>query len=122
MEMRDVSYQELFPILASEHVQFKEVGSTIDATKFPAGTIHAGYCIAHNVDTGKWEPYQDGGKYTDYGVTAAYFENDGINDTFFGELIVRGSVYRRQIKNYSVPFALKVPMIRFVEEGARYYS
>ncbi|MFP7479468.1 hypothetical protein [Terribacillus saccharophilus] len=115
--MKEMSYRDLFPILASEHVQFKEVGVTLDATKFPNGIIHAGYCIALNGDTGKWEPYQVEGIYVDYGVTVAYFENDGINDTIFGQTIVRGSVFKKKLKNYSVLFAQKTPMIRYVTES-----
>lgn len=69
MRRQEKSYRKAFPILASESVQFIEAGATIDAKTFPIGYVPAGYCIAQNVVTGKWEPYQDDGEYVDYGVT-----------------------------------------------------
>lgn len=92
-------------ILASEHVQFIEVGATLDATAFPVGTIEVGTLIARNSSSGKFEPYP--GDATDETTGAATFaagyedpavlnidvNNDGENDTIVGEVIVRGSVY-----------------------------
>ena len=35
-------------ILASTHLQFREVGGTLDATKFPVGLVEVGTCIVKN--------------------------------------------------------------------------
>lgn len=86
-------------ILASEHVQFIEVGATLDATKFPVGTVEVGTLIARNTTTGKFEPYVETVAGTlepgfeDFSVLNVDFVNDGENDTIVGEVIVRGSVY-----------------------------
>jgi len=86
-------------ILASEHVQFIEVGATLDATAFPVGTIAVGTLIARNTTTGKFVPYTETTAGTlepnreDFGVLNIDVENDGENDTIVGEVIIRGSVY-----------------------------
>jgi hypothetical protein len=86
-------------ILASEHVQFIEVGGTLDALAFPAGTIALGTLVARNSTSGKFEPYAETTPGTlepgfeDFGVLNIDVENDGENDTVVGEIIVRGSVY-----------------------------
>jgi hypothetical protein len=86
-------------ILASEHVQFIEVGATLDATAFPAGVIELGTLIARNETTGKFEPYSETTPgtlepgFTDFSVLNIDVNNDGVNDTIVGEVIIRGSVY-----------------------------
>ncbi|WP_079516524.1 hypothetical protein [Rossellomorea marisflavi] len=86
-------------ILASEHVQFIEVGATLDATVFGAGTIELGTLIARNSSTGKFEPYNETTEGTlepgfeDFGVLNIDVKSDGENDIIVGEVIVRGSVY-----------------------------
>jgi hypothetical protein len=86
-------------ILASEHVQFIEVGATLDATAFPVGKIAVGTLIARNETTGKFEPYSETTPgtlepgFTDFSVLNIDVDNDGENDTIVGEVIIRGSVY-----------------------------
>lgn len=86
-------------ILASEHVQFIEVGATLDATAFPVGTIELGTLIARNSTSGKFEPYAETTPGTlepgfeDFAVLNIDVVNDGENDTIVGEVIIRGSVY-----------------------------
>jgi hypothetical protein len=86
-------------ILASEHVQFIEVGGTLDATAFPAGLIEVGTLIARNETSGKFEPYSETTAgtlepgFTDFSVLNIDVQNDGTNDTIVGEIIIRGSVY-----------------------------
>lgn len=86
-------------ILASEHVQFIEVGATLDAVAFGAGKIELGALIARNETTGKFEPYNETTPgtlepgYTDFGVLNIDVNSDGENDIIVGEVIIRGSVY-----------------------------
>ena len=82
-------------ILASEHVQFIEVGGTMDATAFDTGIVPVGTLVARNETSGKFEPFNgtDLTGYTDFGVLNIDFANDGENDTIVGEIIIRGSVY-----------------------------
>lgn len=107
-------------ILASSHVQFKEVGGTMDATKFPVGVVDVGTCIAKNNTTGKYEPYNETtsgtfeGGYSDPVITNVDFYNDGENDTVIGELIVRGSVYEPKLTGVTDAFKAALPMVRFV--------
>lgn len=107
-------------ILASTHLQFKEVGGTLDATKFPAGKVDVGTCIARNATTGKFEPYVDGaegalGDFDDFVILNVDFINDGTHDTFVGELIVRGSVYEAKLVGVTDAFKAATPMIRYVK-------
>ena len=107
-------------ILASSHLQFKEVGGTMDAEAFPVGLIEVGTCIVKNNDTGKYEPYADGeeggfpGGFSDPVILNVDFENDGTNDTIVGELIIRGSVYEPKLIGVTEAFKEKLPMVRFV--------
>lgn len=82
-------------ILASEHVQFLEVGATMDARAFATGKVEIGTLVARNTASGKFEPFngEDLTGYEDFGVLNIDFINDGENDTIVGEIIIRGSVY-----------------------------
>lgn len=107
-------------ILASTHLQFREVGGTLDATKFPVGLVDVGTCIARNKSTGKYEPYEEEtpgtfpSTYDDPVILNVDFENDGTNDTIVGELIVRGSVYGAKLIGVTDAFKAATPMIRYV--------
>lgn len=103
-------------ILASTHLQFKEVGGTMDATAFPVGHVDVGLVIGKNATSGKFEPYTDAGEYVDYAILNVDFVNDGVNDTIVGELIVRGSVYEAKLVGVTAAFKEATPMIRYVTE------
>lgn len=109
-------------ILASTHLQFKQVGATLDATAFPVGHVDVGTAIALNSTTGKFEPYQDGAEgalpdgYEDFAILNVDFNNDGENDTIVGEVIVRGSVYEAKLVGVTATFKQATPMIRYVSE------
>lgn len=91
-------------ILASEHVQFIEVGATLDGAAFRAkyadGYIPLGELIARNTTTGKFVPYSETTAGTlepnreDFSVLNIDVQLDAdSNDVIVGEVIVRGSVY-----------------------------
>ena len=106
-------------ILASAHVQFKEVGGTFDATAFPVGVVEVGQCAIKNDTTGKYEPNADNAGslpagYSDPVILNVDFENDGETDTVVGELIVRGSVYEPKLVDVTAGFKAALPMVRFV--------
>ena len=103
-------------ILASSHVQFKEVGGTMDATKFSVGKVEAGTVLARVTSTGKYVPFKVGEitTYDDYAILNVDFMNDGKTDTIVGELIVRGSVYKAKLVGVTAEFIAKTPMIRYV--------
>lgn len=107
-------------ILASSHLQFKEVGGTMDATKFPTGVVEVGTCIARNIASKKFEPYKETEEgtlepgYDEFCVLNVDFENDGTADTIVGELIVRGSVYDAKLVGVTAAFKAATPMIRYV--------
>ncbi len=101
-------------ILASSHVQFKEVGGTLDATKFAVGKVEVGQAIARNATTGKFEPFTKVDGYDDFVLLNVDFINDGVTDTHVGELIVRGSVYKAKLIGVTDEFKAKTPMIRYV--------
>lgn len=103
-------------ILASTHLQFKEVGGTMDATKFPVGVVDVGQVIGHNATSGKFEPFTDAGTYDDFAILNVDFDNDGVNDTIVGELIVRGSVYNAKLVGVTAKFKAATPLIRYVSE------
>lgn len=110
-------------ILASEHVQFIEVGGTLDAKAFGKGKIEIGTLVARNTTTNKFEPYQDDGEgnfpagFEDPGVLNIDVECDGENDIIVGEIIVRGSVYEAKLPQApSEAFKAKNDNIRFVRE------
>lgn len=103
-------------ILASTHLQFKEVGGTMDATKFPVGKVDVGQVLGHNATSGKFEPFTDAGVYDDFCILNVDFINDGVNDTIVGELIVRGSVYVAKLVGVTAKFKTATPMIRYVSE------
>ena len=101
-------------ILASTHFQFKEVGATLDATKFPVGKVEVGTALARNEGTGKYEPFTTVTGYDDFVVLNIDFINDGVTDTHVGELLVRGSVYKAKLVGVTDEFKAKTPMIRYV--------
>lgn len=102
-------------ILASEHVQFIEVGATMDSKKFPVGTVALGTLVARNTTTGKFEPFSTATGYEDFGVLNIDFVNDGAYDTIVGEIIVRGSVYADKLPTAPVAaFKTANPMIRYI--------
>lgn len=103
-------------ILASSHLQFKEVGGTMDATKFPVGHVDVGQVLGKNGTTKKFEPFTDAGTYVDFAILNVDFVNDGENDTIVGELIVRGSVYEAKLVGVTAKFKVATPMIRYVSE------
>ncbi len=103
-------------ILASTHLQFKEVGGTMDATAFPVGLVDVGQVLGHNATTGLFEPFTDVGVYDDFAILNVDFINDGVNDTVVGELIVRGSVYNAKLIGVTAKFKTATPMIRYVSE------
>jgi hypothetical protein len=109
-------------ILASEHVQFIEVGGTLDASAFGAGTIALGTAVARNTSTGKFEPYAETTAGTfepgfeDAGILNIDAECNGTDDIIVGEIIVRGSVYQGKLP--AVPtdaFKAKNDNIRYVK-------
>lgn len=107
-------------ILASTHLQFREVGGTLDATKFPEGLVEVGTCIVRNTTSGKFEPYTEAvagtfpDGFDDPVILNVDFINDGVNDTIVGELIVRGSVYGAKLVGVTDAFKTATPMIRYV--------
>ena len=101
-------------ILASSHVQFKEVGGTLDATKFSAGKVEVGQALARSESTGKYEPYTTTTGFNDFVILNVDFINDTKTDVHVGELIVRGSVYEKKLKGVDANFKAKTPMIRYV--------
>ncbi|MED3974603.1 hypothetical protein P4639_14515 [Priestia megaterium] len=101
-------------ILASTHLQFREVGGTLDATKFPVGLVEVGTCLGLNGTSGKFEPFTDAGTFTDFAILNVDFENDGENDTVVGELIIRGSVYGAKLVGVTTKFKTATPLIRYV--------
>lgn len=101
-------------ILASSHVQFKEVGGTMDAAKFATGKVEVGTAVARNASTGKFEPFTTVEGYDDFCILNVDFINDGKTDTHVGELIVRGSVYKAKLVGVTEEFKAKTPMIRYV--------
>lgn len=103
-------------ILASTHLQFKEVGGTMDATAFPVGNVALGQVLGKNATTNKFEPFTDVGVYEDLCILNVDFDNDGVNDTIVGELIVRGSVYEAKLVGVTAKFKTATPMIRYVSE------
>lgn len=103
-------------ILASTHLQFKEVGGTMDATKFPVGVVDVGQVIGKNPTSGKFEPFTDEGTFDDLAILNVDFENNGVDDTIVGELIVRGSVYEAKLVGVTAKFKAATPMIRYVSE------
>lgn len=103
-------------ILASTHLQFKEVGGTMDADAFPNGLVDVGQAIGKNPTSGKFEPFTDAGTYDDFAILNVDFVNDGENDTIVGELIVRGSVYDAKLIGATAKFKEATPMIRYVSE------
>lgn len=109
-------------ILASTHLQFKQVGATLDATAFPTGIVEVGTAIAQNSTTGKFEPYNESTPgtlepgYEDFAILNVDFENDGENDAVVGEVIVRGSVYEAKLVGVTDEFKKATPMIRYVSE------
>jgi len=109
-------------ILASTHLQFKQVGATMDATKFPVGHVDVGTAVARNLTTGKFEPYMETeagtleAGYDEFSILNVDFTNDGTNDTIVGEVIVRGSVYDAKLIGVTDAFRAATPMIRYVKE------
>ena len=109
-------------ILASTHLQFKQVGATLDAKKFPVGHVDVGQAIARNLTTGKFEPYAESEEgtlepgYDEFSILNVDFVNDGENDTIVGEVIVRGSVYDAKLIGVTDAFRAATPMIRYVKE------
>jgi hypothetical protein len=103
-------------ILASTHLQFKEVGGTLDAKAFPVGKVEVGQVIAKDATSKKFVPYVDGGTYSDLAILNVDFVNDGENDTIVGELIVRGSVYEAKLVGVTDAFKDATPMIRYVNQ------
>ncbi len=109
-------------ILASEHVQFIEVGGTLDAAAFGAGTIELGTAVARNTTSGKFEPYAETTSgtfepgYEDPAILNIDVECDGENDVIVGELIVRGSVYEAKLPEVPADgFKAKNDNIRYVK-------
>lgn len=103
-------------ILASTHLQFREVGGTLDAKKFPKGLVEVGTVIGLNATTGKFEPFTDTGTFVDYAILNVDYENNGVNDTIVGELIVRGSVYAAKLIGLTDKFKAATPLIRYVTQ------
>lgn len=109
-------------ILASTHLQFKQVGATLDATKFGVGLVDVGQAVARNLTTGKFEPYAETEAgtletgYDEFSILNVDFINDGVNDTIVGEVIVRGSVYDAKLVGVTDAFRAATPMIRYVKE------
>jgi hypothetical protein len=107
-------------ILANSHVQFKEVGGTMDATKFPVGVVAVGTCIARNTTTKKFEPYAEAtagtvpAGFDEFTILNVDFDNDGTTDTIVGELLVRASVYEAKLVGVTAGFKTRTPMIRYV--------
>lgn len=110
-------------ILASEHVQFLEVGATLDAAAFGAGTIELGTLIVRNTTSGKFEPYAETTDGTfepgfeDAAVLNIDVESNGTDDIIVGEVIVRGSVYADKLPAAPTEaFKAKNDNIRYVKE------
>lgn len=109
-------------ILASEHVQFMEVGATLDATAIGEKYLPVGTAIARNTSTGLFEEYKET---TEDGTFQPGYDEPGIlnvdvnirkNNVIVGEVIVRGSVYDAKLEsNVTDAFKAKTPMIRYVK-------
>lgn len=105
-------------ILASSHLQFKEVGGTFDATAFPTGLVDVGTCVVRNDTTGKFEPYTDAKEgVSDHCILNVDFINDGVHDTVVGELLIRASVYEPKLVGVTDAFKAATPMIRYVKHS-----
>lgn len=110
-------------LATSTHFQFREVGGTLDAKKFPVGLVDVGTCIARNTTTGKFEPYEEAtagtfpSGYDDPVILNVDFMNDGENDTIVGELLVRASVYGAKLIGVTDAFKARTPLIRYVYEA-----
>lgn len=110
-------------ILASEHLQFKEAGATLDAAAFGAGLIEVGTLIARNTTSGKFEPYSETTPgtfepgYDEPAVLNIDVDCNGVDDVIVGEVIIRGSVYADKLPVAPTDaFKAATPMIRYISE------
>lgn len=101
-------------ILASEHLQFLEVGATV---KGGEGKLECGQAIARVTATGKFVKFvaANVATYDEFGILNVDVDAT-TNDAIVGEVIVRGSVYDAKLIGADDAFKAKVPMIRFVKE------
>lgn len=104
-------------ILASEHLQFKEAGATLDAAVFGQGLIEVGTLIARNTTSGKFEPFTTLEGYDEPSVLNIDVECNGVDDIIVGEVIIRGSVYEQKLPVApTAEFKAATPMIRYINE------
>jgi hypothetical protein len=105
-------------ILASEHLQYLEVGATLDAQAFGEGHIELGTAIARNQNTGKYEPFTTAEGYEDFAILNIDADCNGEDDIIVGEVIIRGSVYDAKLPdNVTEEFkTLTQPLIRYVKD------
>lgn len=103
-------------ILASEHVQFIEVGITVAGGQ---GVLETGQALVRDTATGKFVKYTE--------TTAGTFEPNReepvvlnvdvdatTHDAIVGEVIVRGSVYDAKLIGVTDAFKAKTPLIRYI--------
>jgi hypothetical protein len=120
LETGKTSFKSGKNILASTHLQYIEVGATLDAKKFGAKYVECGTAIARNTTTRKFEPYTDGADgllptgYDEFSILDADWNCDGQNDGIVGQVIVRGSVYEAKLVGVTTTFKQATPLIRYV--------
>lgn len=108
-------------ILASEHLQYMEVGVTLDASKIGTKYLPVGTAIARNTTTGLFEEYKETTSdefepgFDEPGILNVDVNVKGLN-VVVGEVIIRGSVYSEKLEeNVTDAFKAKTPMIRYVK-------
>ena len=114
LQTSSTSFKSGINILASEHLQFLEVGATI---KGGEGLLPAGQAIARVAATGKFVKFVDANVATYDEFAILNVDVDATtNDAIVGEVIIRGSVYDAKLTGATATFKEKVPMIRFVKD------
>lgn len=120
LETGQTEFKSGINILASEHVQYMEVGVTLDASTIGEKYLPVGTAIVRNTETGLFEEYKDGEEssfpegYDEPGILNVDV-NVKKNNVIVGEVIVRGSVYDAKLPdNVTDAFKTKTPMIRYV--------
>lgn len=120
LETGQTEFKSGINILASEHVQYMEVGVTLDASIIGEKYLPVGTAIVRNTETGLFEEYKDGeGSSFPEGYDEPGILNVDVNvkknNVIVGEVIVRGSVYDAKLPdNVTDAFKAKTPMIRYV--------
>lgn len=107
-------------ILSSEHIQYMEVGVTLDAEAIGEKYLPIGTAIARNTTTGLFEEYDPAGAefaegFDEPGILNIDVRVDGEHNVVVGEVLIRASVYEVKLPgNIDAGFKKAMPMIRFV--------